>query len=96
MRQEKKSIKVRESISSHIEAIQKCDQIRSRVEKVMKACGYSWHSSLWRKFDCSLAQDVWDSEEREKILRRLFSRYGSGIRSFDDQYIEIIEKILIK
>ena len=86
----------KEKIYSRAENVAKCDAIRKRVERVLTRCGYTWSRGIWKYFDSLLIDDIPQEAVRQKVLKRLFSKWGSGILQTDGRYVEMIEKKLFK
>ena len=74
-----------------------CAELHRRIKAVVTSFGYLMtHPSLPKIFDVFLASEVADYRDREKILRRLFSRRGGSVKVTDRVYVEAIEKSALK
>ena len=77
--------------------VHQADLVRRRVERVMKQCNIAWSRGVWKSFEAMVAREIPHDSERQKVLKRLFSKWGSAILAGDGRYIEIIEnKLKIK
>jgi hypothetical protein len=87
----------KERAEDRINIIYQADLVRKRVDKVLRHCNLVWSRNVWRSFEAMVAREIPHDAERQKVLKRLFSKWGSGILAADSRYIEIIEtKLKIK
>jgi hypothetical protein len=90
----KKKRKDEERNKGIVNAIIQAEAIRKRVNAVLLRCGYVWHRGIWRRFDAVMAHQIPIASEREKVLKRLLSKYGSAILASDSRYMDMLEKAM--